>query len=310
VTTRSLCGFEAGDSLEVRSLNGTGSIQTSIVRTGTYAGRTNPTTTATGNFRIGQTGLSTGDGRTINELGGSNAYIRVYGYIATAPGSGDEEFFTLWDNAATAAMKIAVRLNSSRQLVIYDSANALQATGATALSLTTWYRFELRASTGAGSTAYELKIDGNVELASGKTPTDRGSPSITTGMILSLMIPPTPVLGRLRCYCQRLTELPHSGLAEREQVTTHRSTSFLIIQELTSKNQPQHHKRTTARWQRAPLQAFQARLMQLGSTRHRWSRGALRARFGPFAEAVPAAPFSPRALTAQRQLQALTFYGT
>jgi hypothetical protein len=165
VTTRSLCGFEAGDSLEVRSLNGTGSIQTSIVRTGTYAGRTNPTTTATGNFRIGQTGLSTGDGRTINELGGSNEYIRVYGYIATAPGSGDEEFFTLWDNAATAAMKIAVRLNSSRQLVIYDSANALQATGATALSLTTWYRFELRASTGAGSTAYELKIDGNVELS-------------------------------------------------------------------------------------------------------------------------------------------------
>jgi len=41
-------GFETNDYLEVVSSTGTTSIVTSLVRTGTYALRTNPTTTGTG----------------------------------------------------------------------------------------------------------------------------------------------------------------------------------------------------------------------------------------------------------------------
>jgi hypothetical protein len=46
------CGWETGDSSEAQSSSGTNSVQTSVVRTGTYAFRANPTTTAVGNHRF------------------------------------------------------------------------------------------------------------------------------------------------------------------------------------------------------------------------------------------------------------------
>lgn len=46
--TLNLTGFETGDETKLQSLTGTASVQSGIKRTGTYAFRSNPTTTAVG----------------------------------------------------------------------------------------------------------------------------------------------------------------------------------------------------------------------------------------------------------------------
>lgn len=154
-------GFETGDALEFLSTNGTFSVQTGTVRTGTYAGRTNPSTTGAGSFNL--SGIVTTTGRPA--AGAATivtSYVRFYFRYATKPAANSEQMFRALNT--TSVDKFSVRINSSGNLLVYDQANALVSTGSTVLSANTWYRIEIKIGTGA-SAAYEVKIDGTSELS-------------------------------------------------------------------------------------------------------------------------------------------------
>lgn len=154
-----LCGFETGDASAARSTGGTFSIQGTTVRTGAYALRVNPTTTATGVFRIGKH-AATGAGTDINV---ATTYVRFYFRIATAPASLSEEIFSLTSTSG-GSMKCAVRLDSDRKLSFYNQANVLVSTGATVLATDTWYRIDVKAGNGT-TAAWEVRIDGVSEIS-------------------------------------------------------------------------------------------------------------------------------------------------
>lgn len=159
-----IVGFEQGyvatnDTVgsEVGTPSGTMSIVSSPVLHGSYALRTNPTTTATGYAEIG----GSIDGS--NFASAATVYWRFYFRFATAPSSGDEPIFAAMA-APVGTYKWEVRLTSDRKLAVYDNTPAVVATGTTVLSADTWYRVEVKSGTGA-SGAYEVKIDGTSELS-------------------------------------------------------------------------------------------------------------------------------------------------
>jgi len=92
----------------------------------------------------------------------ANVYARFYFYCATAPGSGYEEIYSVYNGSGS--LKMFCSINSSRQLGVYDRFGLHVATGTTALSLNTWYRIEVRSATGS-SAAYEVRINGTTELS-------------------------------------------------------------------------------------------------------------------------------------------------
>ena len=154
------CGFETGDSAEAQSTTGTTSIVTSPTNGGVYALRVNPTTSALGNYRFASMSAA---GVATTSMNVATLYQRFYFYITTAPSADREEMLVILDTGGS--QKAAICLNSSRQLEFYNNADSLVSTGATALSTSTWYRIEVKTSTGSGSTAYEVKIDGTSELS-------------------------------------------------------------------------------------------------------------------------------------------------
>ncbi len=151
-----IVGFETGDTSELTGTGGTNSVQSSTVRTGTYALRTNPTTTGTGYGEI-----KGADRATYNIATG---YHRFYFRAATLPASSSEEIFSVLTRFL--ATKCTCRITSGGLLALYDSNGTTQlgSNGTTALSTGTWYRIEFKIGTGA-SAAYELKINGTVELS-------------------------------------------------------------------------------------------------------------------------------------------------
>jgi len=152
------CGFESGDSSELNATTGTFSIQNSTVRSGEYALRCNPDTTAVGRVTI--VGLTAaGQQQAYSQ---ATVYCRFYFRYATKPAANDEEIFTFFTGAG--AMKLALRLDSAGKLVVYDRSNTKIATGATVLSANTWYRIEITSASSA-TAAYELRIDGSTELS-------------------------------------------------------------------------------------------------------------------------------------------------
>lgn len=152
-------GFETLVLSDATSSGGTVSVNTTTKRTGAAALRCNPTTTAVGWVRIG--GLnSLGSNASANV---ATMYSTFYFYIATAPASNDEGFCDVNDTVAN--VKLHLRLNSSRQIVVYDNTITIVATGSTALSTSTWYRIEVMTTTSASASNYEVKIDGVSELS-------------------------------------------------------------------------------------------------------------------------------------------------
>lgn len=154
-----LCGFESGQENEPRSSGGTRSIGTTNPFSGARSLKVNPTGTATGNCRF--SAIRT-DGRKDGEWYVDNLYTQFYFYVETAPSADDEEILLVLDNAGV--QKLTIRLNSSRQLSIYDSSDASQGTTSTALDLSTWYRIALRSATGSGNTTCQLKINDSLVL--------------------------------------------------------------------------------------------------------------------------------------------------
>jgi hypothetical protein len=152
-------GFETGDGTELSAVSGTASIQNSTVRTGGYAVRANPTTTATGFVRVGAPAA----GGNNTQYATATAYITFYFRYATKPASNSEPFFSAVDNLPND--KLSLRLNSSGNATVHNAAGTLIATGSTVLAVNTWYRIDVKVGTG-GSGAWEVKING-VSEASG-----------------------------------------------------------------------------------------------------------------------------------------------
>lgn len=154
-----LNGMESGsENPEFVTKSGTLSVVTSPKRSGGYALRTNPTTTAVGWARMGGHGA---DGQK-GDYSAATAYFRWYWQYATLPASGSEPIFQA--QQAGGPTKFTLRITSAGNLAAYDSAGTLQATGSTALSASTWYRIECKVATGA-SAAWEVLINGVTEIS-------------------------------------------------------------------------------------------------------------------------------------------------
>jgi hypothetical protein len=161
MSVRNIFGAEAGDFSELDSTGGTVSITSAIKRSGDYALRCNPTTTATGYGFL--RGAAPGDGG-VGEIGATAAdpaYVRVYIYIETAPAANSEEILSLRDSGQD---KFTVRLTSGRLLAAYDDAGSLITTGTTAISLQSWTRIDIHAENGVSS-AWDIEIDGIAEIS-------------------------------------------------------------------------------------------------------------------------------------------------
>jgi hypothetical protein len=160
--TTNICGFETGEFTE-GTLNGTptGSIQTGTVRSGTYAFRSNPTTTSTGYFALG--GIAS-DGSTGGNVAFNlaTAFYRFYFRYHVKPASGDEDIF--WAATSGFGRKLNIALNSAGKLVVYDRTRTLVTTGTTVLNADQWYRINVKSGTGA-TAAWELLIDGASEAS-------------------------------------------------------------------------------------------------------------------------------------------------
>ena len=151
-------GLETGSGALAFDESGTRSYDTGTVKTGTYSLRVNPTTTATGYVRyrgVAATGIVTG-------LGLAACFAAFKFRIATAPSADDEPIFQFLSPGAT--VKLEVRLDSSRNLVVYDKDGSSVATGSTVLALNTWYEIGVRGSNGTTG-AYAVEIDGSSELS-------------------------------------------------------------------------------------------------------------------------------------------------
>jgi hypothetical protein len=154
-------GFESGDFSECHASSGTVSVQTSTVKTGTYALRSNPTGGSNGYATLGTVladGTSSGAG-----TGVATAYLKFEFRYATKATSADEPIV----HAKTIANndKWELRLDLNGKLKFYDSAMVQSgSTGSTTLNSGTWYTIEVKAGTGA-SAAWEVKIDGTSEIS-------------------------------------------------------------------------------------------------------------------------------------------------
>jgi hypothetical protein len=158
-----VCGWESGVlSAESLTTAGTVSVQSSVARGGTYALRVNPTTIDVGYARLTPSHEAAGNGNFSSFLD-SVVHLRFAFRVATGgvPSSGDEGIISLGTGVAE---PVEIRLNSSRQLVMYNSAGLVE-TGSTALTLDQWYELHILVTDRAASGAYAVKINGVTELS-------------------------------------------------------------------------------------------------------------------------------------------------
>lgn len=141
-------GFESGSTAEAFSSGGTISFATTGQRTGAYALRVNPTTTALGYFTVSS---------------GISAATIIVGFAfkpVTLPASGAEQFIRM---RASTVDKAELRISSAGIVTLYNS-TVLIATGTTTLTAGTYYYIELKIGSGA-TAVYELRIDGTTEFS-------------------------------------------------------------------------------------------------------------------------------------------------
>lgn len=160
VAYRSHYGFGSGDTNGFYLLSGTASIVNTVFDAGEFCLRVNPTTTGTGSVRLRQ--INTATGVFSSSFNAASIYAGFLFRCDTAPGSGSEIVYQMRDGSNN--IKLTVRMNSARQLAVYDSAASLIATGSTVLSLSTVYHLGILTSAGTTG-AYEVQINGASELS-------------------------------------------------------------------------------------------------------------------------------------------------
>lgn len=150
-------GFETGDlACESTALGTTQSVQTTVKRTGNYALRCNPTTTATGFFSFTRPAVT--GGTNVASLAAAIISLRTWFRYATKPSANNEQIMS----ALTGAQTMSVRIKSDGILALYDG-TTLVATGTVALSADTWYLIEFLFNDTANT--QEVKLNGAVELS-------------------------------------------------------------------------------------------------------------------------------------------------
>lgn len=153
--------FESGSST-VELLSGTSSIQSSVVKDGTYSLLVNPSGTGTGYayLPIAYAADGTQSGLASHTVLAFSFYFRY----STKPTSASEEIFGTYYSLGFSAA--CIRIDSNGNLLMYNGATLLE-TGTTALSANTWYRisgvFDSVADT------YSVNIDGASELSGTNT---------------------------------------------------------------------------------------------------------------------------------------------
>ena len=148
-------GFELNSltaNVELTSLTGTGSIQTSIVRSGSYALRCNPTAATGFILKV----LQASDQAIVG-------YARAYIYIVAYPDTVNN--ILTFQNSASANQG-HLRLNPNGTLIIANSTQTQIGSATAALALNQWYMIELKndATTSPGTLTGQL---GGIQFASG-----------------------------------------------------------------------------------------------------------------------------------------------
>lgn len=152
-----MTGWETGDNYEVQSATGSYSVQSAIVRTGNYALRTNPITTATGYQQFGGLRTDGSDSFASVDAGFSRrqVFARLYIYIVTLPAAAEEVFCRWIVSGPTASSYFTI--TSGGIIKFYNASGTLVETGTTALATGQWYRLEMMMTAGT-SQAYELRL--------------------------------------------------------------------------------------------------------------------------------------------------------
>lgn len=156
-------GFEAGADFfgDVGFLAGTSSYVTSPVNSGTYALRTNPTTTATGYSPIFGLNANGTVGQGVFNI--NDTYVQFYFRAATLPASGYEQICVMSD--AGAGYKGWLAINSAGKLSVYDKDfSKIGSDGTTTISTNTWYQIRFYLGNGT-SAAFSVYINGLLELS-------------------------------------------------------------------------------------------------------------------------------------------------
>ena len=159
----SATGWENGtsESFQDGTGSGTRSVQSSVVKTGTYAFRVNPVGGGSGALAIG---CPNAVGNVAISCNVADAYIGFHYRVDTLPASGYIVFAKPLNTGTGAGAMLHLRQNSDGTLAVADSGNTLKGTSATALSTGTWYWIEINTKPG-GAAAYSLRINGVTEIS-------------------------------------------------------------------------------------------------------------------------------------------------
>lgn len=155
-----ICGFETGSLNEVQAswTDANSVIQSTTKRTGGYAWKVG----TVGMFLRFQARNTTTGAWLLADL--ATSYVRFYFLYHTKPAANNEDIFMIHDRGG--AGKIWLRLTSAGNIQAYatDGTTQMGSDGSTTLAADTWYRIEVKCSTGSPA-AYEVLIDGVSELS-------------------------------------------------------------------------------------------------------------------------------------------------
>lgn len=170
MATLNFIGNETGDLSEYASSSGTVSVQSTVKRSGTYALRSNPTTTGTGFAVIGT--LAASGAKNVGDIATTACWARFYFRYATKPAAGDEPIACIGFNTNVNNDLLELRINSSGQLASYEGLGssgtplALLATGTTVLAANTWYLVEIKSDeSDTADNVWEVRIGGVAEIS-------------------------------------------------------------------------------------------------------------------------------------------------
>jgi hypothetical protein len=164
---KNIIGAEQGSMVNAEFAYSQGSfgsvtVSSVVARSGTYSYKFTVSGATLAEFKdVPTTGNYPGRVDTTDNITHADNYFRGYYYFTALPAGAAE---VIWNVTDTSARKGSLRIRSDGKLAYYNSADTLQATGATVLSTNTWYRIETKVIKGT-SAAWEVKIDGASEIS-------------------------------------------------------------------------------------------------------------------------------------------------
>lgn len=169
----SSCGFELNSTTanyDISTLGSTPSVQSSVVRTGTYALQINSLSSGT------RKGISLAAGTTTSV---STLYYRVYFRYATLPSA--DNVIIAGGSSNLLNNRFWLKISNTGTLQLADGTGNI-GSASTALSANTWYRVELEANTasGAGACIVKARLDGT-EFAASTTRTFSSANNLVVG---------------------------------------------------------------------------------------------------------------------------------